>query len=64
MPDTDKPPRCNACQHYYITHDIHFRYGCRALAFKSRRQPIFEVVAASGQPCQFFALKSRMAAED
>ncbi len=45
---------CKDCSHYYITHDPNFRYGCRALDFKSRRQPVIDVMEASGQPCQYF----------
>ena len=56
MPE-DKRPRCNQCVHYFITHDVQFRYGCRALDFKSRREPIKDVIEASGQPCQFFTIK-------
>jgi hypothetical protein len=33
----DKPVVCNDCSHYYITHVATFRYGCRALEFKSKR---------------------------
>jgi hypothetical protein len=50
-------PTCTRCAHYYITYDITFRYGCRALGFKSRGQPCREVIAASGEPCRFFAPK-------
>lgn len=55
----DKPASCNNCAHYYITHDINFQYGCRALDFKSQRQPILVVMEASGQPCHFFHKKER-----
>jgi len=48
---------CNHCTHYYITHDANFRYGCHALDFKSRRQPIIEVIDASGEKCHYFQLK-------
>ena len=54
-----KPPSCNNCTHYYITHDAHFRYGCRALDFKSQRQPILDVIEASGQPCLYFQEKKQ-----
>jgi hypothetical protein len=53
----DKPASCNDCVHYFITHDADFIYGCRAFGFKSQRQPIFEVVAASGQDCEGFQKK-------
>lgn len=48
---------CKNCMYYYITHDASFRYGCRALDFKSRRQPMLDVAEASGQPCQYFKIK-------
>ena len=61
----DKPaspaPRCNDCIFFYITHEAHFRYGCRALDFKSQRLPMLDVLEASGQPCQFFQGKPRRA---
>ncbi|MDP2852018.1 MAG: hypothetical protein Q8O23_01295 [Gallionella sp.] len=53
----DKPAGCSYCTHYYITHDANFRYGCRALDFKSQRQPAFVVIEASGQQCHFFQAK-------
>jgi len=53
----DTLPSCKGCTHYYITHDVSFRYGCRALNFKSQRQPVLDVIAASGQPCLYFSRK-------
>lgn len=50
-------PDCNRCQHYYITHDPDFRYGCRALGFKSWQQPALDVLASSGEPCHYFQQK-------
>lgn len=55
----DKPPSCNHCIHYTITHDADFMYGCRAFNFKSQRQPIFVVIEASGQQCLHFEKKER-----
>ena len=55
----DQRRDCNSCTHYYITHDASFRYGCRALDFKSKRLPILEVVEASGLECQYFHKKRR-----
>lgn len=49
--------RCNRCQHYWITFDPIFRYGCRALDFKSRRLPERDVIESSGLPCHFFQPK-------
>lgn len=49
--------RCSACVHYFITHDPVFPYGCRALNFKSWRQPMLDVIEASGRPCLYFQPK-------
>lgn len=50
-------PNCNECAHFFITHDPGFRYGCRAMDFKSRRLPMLDVLEASGQPCRLFRRK-------
>ena len=50
--------QCHQCAHYFITHHVTFRYGCRALGFKSKRQPCREVMAASGEPCRYFERKA------
>jgi hypothetical protein len=55
-----KPHSCKDCRHYYITHEVEFRYGCRAFNFKSQRQPILEVIEASGQDCQYFQEKTKL----
>lgn len=54
-----RPPNCNDCAHHFITHDPAFRYGCRALDFKSRRLPMLDVAEASGQPCHYFRKSPR-----
>ncbi len=54
MNTAEKRPSCTACVHYHITHDARFRYGCRAFGFKSKRQPILDVLEASGEPCLRF----------
>ncbi len=54
----DVLPRCNACTHYYITHETHFRYGCRVLGFKSQQLPMRVVMESSGQACQYFLAKA------
>lgn len=51
-------PNCNECAHFFITHDPGFRYGCRAMDFKSQRLPMLDVLEASGQPCQLFRQKA------
>ena len=50
--------KCHQCVHYFITHHVTFRYGCRALGFKSKSQPCREVMAASGEPCRYFERKA------
>jgi hypothetical protein len=50
-------PHCPDCIHYYITHDAHFRYGCRAMNFKSPRPPGQAVFKAAGVPCLSFQPK-------
>ena len=57
-PSDDAQPRCARCRHHYITHDVRFPYGCRALGFKSRSEPCREVLAASGEPCAYFERKA------
>ena len=52
-------PNCRDCIHYYITHDVRFPYGCRAMDFKSRRMPVLDVLAVSGEPCYTFRPKPR-----
>ena len=58
----DDDQRCTRCAHYFITHEQSFRYGCRAMDFKSKRQPILDVIDASGQPCLRFEAKPQRAA--
>lgn len=57
--EKERPPRCTACRHYFITHDTSFPHGCRALDFKSWRLPMLDVLESSGQSCLFFCLKRR-----
>jgi hypothetical protein len=51
-------PLCRRCRHYYITHDVSFPYGCRALEFKSRGLPLQDVRQASGEHCLYFQPKA------
>ena len=51
-------PRCNQCTHYFIPHELPFRYGCLALDFKSQRRPELDVIASSGQACLYFQPKT------
>ncbi|WP_374327018.1 hypothetical protein [Azonexus sp.] len=50
-------PRCRYCRHYFITFDRHFPYGCRALEFRSAREPARDVLESSGQPCHYFLVR-------
>jgi len=50
---------CFACQHFYITYDPSFPYGCRAPGFKSRLLPSKEMFASSGMECQLFLEKEK-----
>jgi hypothetical protein len=51
-------PRCSRCTHHFITHELPFRYGCRALDFKSTRPPELDVIASSGEACLYFQPKA------
>lgn len=59
--DQPAQPYCNRCTHYFITHDVNFRYGCRAFGFKSCRQPVLEVMEASWRECLHFLPKQASA---
>lgn len=53
-----QPVSCMKCSHHFITFDPSFPYGCRAMNFKSRRLPQYEVLGASQQVCQYFHEKT------
>ncbi|WP_371364487.1 hypothetical protein SRRS_51810 [Sporomusa rhizae] len=46
--------RCVGCQHYYITWDKTFPYGCKAMGFKSYKTPSAVVWESSGRECLAF----------
>ena len=50
-------PVCRKCVYYYITHDPENPYGCRAMGFKSRRNPALVVFESSGMQCRLFTIK-------
>lgn len=52
-------PKCVKCQHYYITWDKTFPYGCKAMGFKSYKTPATVVRESSGQECLAFIKKSK-----
>ena len=47
-------PRCTKCAHYFITYNVRFPYGCRAMGFKSRQLPQQEIFRLTGMACQTF----------
>lgn len=49
--------KCRSCFNFFITHDQAKPYGCRALAFKSKRYPAIVVFETSGLECQLFKPK-------
>jgi len=57
--ELDPRPSCNDCRHYYITWDPKFPFGCKAMKFKSAREPQLDVVESSGQECLYFERKMR-----
>ncbi|WP_199152959.1 hypothetical protein [Chromobacterium sp. ASV23] len=61
MPDS-RPARgallCRRCQHYFVTYNPSFPYGCRAMGFSSKRLPCLDVQEASGQTCMRFDPKT------
>ncbi|MCL0033907.1 hypothetical protein M1M94_00210 [Thermodesulfovibrionales bacterium] len=48
---------CFKCKHFYITWDKNFPYGCKAMGFKSRHMPSWEVHQASGMSCLKYSKK-------
>jgi hypothetical protein len=53
-----KPPErdglCRGCKHFGVSYDRNFPYVCRAMGFKSRMLPIWEVKSADGRDCMSF----------
>jgi hypothetical protein len=54
-------PNCLICIHYFITYDPRRPYGCRAMGFKSRRNPGRVVYESSGIACQLHLPKKKPA---
>jgi len=50
-------PNCIKCLHYFITHEPGNPYGCRAMGFKSKKNPARVVYESSGIACQLFTPK-------
>ncbi len=56
-----KKIRCLDCEHYYITWDESYPYGCRKMGFKSKYAPRKAVFDMSEINCQAFSMKKRKA---
>lgn len=50
---------CRKCIHYFVTHDPERPYGCRAMGFKSRKNPALVVFESSGMQCRLFSPKDK-----
>lgn len=57
-------PNCLKCMHYYVTHDPVSPYGCRAMGFKSPKNPALMVYLSSGIECQVFRAKKPRGGEN
>ncbi|SDD95803.1 uracil-DNA glycosylase [Sporomusa acidovorans] len=52
-------PKCIKCEHYYVTWDKVFPYGCRAMGFKTYKIPSAVVRESSGRDCLAFAERQK-----
>lgn len=52
--------KCQNCINYKITWDKNFPYSCKALEFKSKKNPSKVVSEASGENCMFFKPKKKI----
>ncbi|HQK99559.1 MAG TPA: hypothetical protein PK090_02240 [Smithellaceae bacterium] len=50
---------CFFCEHFYITYEAKFPYGCKAMGFKSMRMPSVDVYGSSGEDCKLYVRKER-----
>lgn len=56
QPEKERP-NCFACRHFYITYQASHPYGCKAMGFKSKKNPALVVYESSGMECRLFARK-------
>ena len=49
---------CRNCEHFFITWNKNFPYGCRSMEFVSKSLPCTEVYKLEGKICLAFAEKS------
>lgn len=52
-------PVCIKCVHYFITYEPARPYGCRAMGFKSKKNPATVVFENSGIECQLFLARKK-----
>jgi hypothetical protein len=53
-------PTCYRCIYYFVTWEVNFPHGCRAMGFKSRRLPMIDVRRImQGNECLAFELKKK-----
>jgi hypothetical protein len=50
---------CFSCEHFYITYEQRYPYGCRIIGFKSARMPSVDVYINSDMECGLFVQKER-----
>ena len=50
---------CFFCEHFFITYERKYPYGCRAIGFKSARMPSVDVYSNSEMDCALFIRKER-----
>ncbi len=58
--ELSKMINCFSCEHFFITYEAKFPYGCRVMGFKSVRMPAIDVFSNSEMDCNLFTLKKRM----
>lgn len=52
-------PVCIKCVHFFITYEAARPYGCRAMGFKSKKNPARVVYESSGIECQLFVPRKK-----
>jgi hypothetical protein len=50
---------CFSCEHFYITYEQRYPYGCRTIGFKSARMPSVDVYINSDMQCGLFSEKEK-----
>ena len=56
---------CNSCEHFFITWNKRFPFGCRAMGFMSSNSPSKDVFEVEGRDCLAYKNKfSHLGEED